>query len=81
MAQLRVQSWGNIAEQKKFIYMSLAEPNIRHQELQWRNIGYCIMNGATQEDRNLVLKRLSTPVECRLQVILGNITEHNILVI
>lgn len=44
----------------------LAEPNAKHQELQWRNIGYFTMNGSTQENRKLLLKISNLSMACKL---------------
>ena len=45
--------WIAVVEQKEFVYPELVEQNTKHQELQWRKMGNFIMNGATQENREL----------------------------
>ena len=45
-----------VAEQKEFIQPALAEPNARHWELLWRNVGYLLVNDITQENGKLKLK-------------------------
>lgn len=66
--------WGQL--QKSLCYRTervlppaLAGPNTEHRELQWRSIGYFMMNGATPENRKLMLKRTNFPMACELQII------------
>lgn len=44
----------------------LAEPTPR---IAVENIGYFVMNGATQENGNLMLKGPNSPMACRLQIL------------
>lgn len=54
---------------REFVHRALAaEPNPKHGELQWRNSGYFIANGATQEKGELMLKSRNSLVACRLQI-------------
>lgn len=43
-------------QNRKTSSMAPAEPNTKHRELQGRNIGCLITNGATQEKEELMLK-------------------------
>lgn len=45
-----------VNEQRKLVHLALAELNTEHQECQWRKTGHFVMNGATQENRELILK-------------------------
>lgn len=44
---------GLVIKQKEFVHLVLAEPTPR---IAVENIGYFVMNGATQENGNLMLK-------------------------
>lgn len=55
-------------KQKESVHLALIESNTEHRELQWRNIGYFMINGITQENRKLILKSLDSRMVCRLQI-------------
>lgn len=48
-----------IMGEKESIHPALAETNTKHRELQWRKIGYFLINGATQGYRKLMFKSLN----------------------
>ena len=62
--------------QKRKNLSTWPEPNSRHRESQWKNIGYFIMKGATQENGNLTLKSLNSPMTCGLQILWSKLTRH-----
>lgn len=45
-----------VTEQKEFVHPVLTELKTKHQELQWKKIGYIIINGDTQENGKLMFK-------------------------
>lgn len=45
-----------VNEQRKLVHLALAELNTEHGEWQWRKTGHFVKNGATQENRELILK-------------------------
>lgn len=45
-----------VIEQKGFIRLTPEEPKTLQQDVQWKNTGYCVMNGTTQENWKLILK-------------------------
>ena len=58
-----------LLQNNEFIHSALAETNTRHGELQWRNIGYFIVNGTIQENGKLMLQSLNSLMASRLQTI------------
>lgn len=46
-------------------------PNTRYCELQWRKTGYFLMNGATQENRKLMLKSPNSSIQGLRQIFKG----------
>ena len=62
----------SVPEREEFVY-----PVQQSQaELQWRNMGYFIMNGTTQENRKLMLQSPNSWMAHVLQVIQGKSTRH-----
>lgn len=68
MEKTTSNSTHHVTEQKEFIHPVIAEPSTRHRDLQWRNVDYFIMNGASQEDRKLIFKSLNFLMVSRLQI-------------